>query len=78
MGRLLASSVYNGKTLPRMYRLADPATGRALAYIRPGGPVHTTRFLGRLVGVQGDRAYDPALKLKVITVKRIDALEAVD
>jgi hypothetical protein len=78
VGRLLASSVYNGKTLPRMYRLADPATGRAVAYIRPGGPVDTTRFLGRLVGVQGDRTYDPALKLKVITVKRIDALQAAD
>ena len=78
VGRLLASSVYDGKTLPRMYRLADPATGRALAYIRPGGSVDTTRLLGRLVGVQGEQSYDPALKLKVIAVKRIDALQAAD
>ncbi len=78
VGRLLASSVYDGKTLPRMYRLADPATGRAVAYIRPGGPVDTTGYLGRLVGVQGERAYDPALKLNVFTVKRIDGLQAAD
>jgi outer membrane biosynthesis protein TonB len=78
VGRLLASSVYDGKTLPRMYRLADPATGRAVAYIRPGGPVDTTSHLGRLVGVQGEQAYDPALKLKVLTVKRIDTLQAAD
>ncbi len=78
VGRLLASSVYDGRTLPRMYRLADPATGRAVAYIRPGGPVDTTGHLGRLVGVQGEQAYDPALKLKVIAVTRIDALQAAE
>jgi len=78
VGRLLASSVYDGKTLPRMYRLADPATGRAVAYIRPGGPVDTTGHLGRLVGVQGEQAYDPALKLKVIAVTRIDTLQAAE
>lgn len=78
VGRLLASSVYDGKTLPRMYRLTDPATGRAVAYIRADGPVSTVGHLGRLVGVVGKAAYDPNLKLKVITVKRIDTLEAVN
>ncbi len=79
VGRLLASSIYDGKTLPRMYRLVDPTTGRAVAYLRPGGnqagSVSTTRFLGRLVGVTGQRAYDPALKLGVINVQQINALE---
>lgn len=78
VGRLLASSVYDGRTLPRMYRLADPATGRAVAYIRADGPVATLPHLGKLVGVTGASAYDPDLKLKVITVKRIDTLEAAD
>jgi len=78
VGRLLASSVYDGRTLPRMYRLADPATGRAVAYIRPGGPVDTTGHLGKLVGVQGKQDYDPALKLKVIHVTRIDALQPAE
>jgi len=76
VGRLLASSVYDGKTLPRMYRLTDPASGRAVAYVRPDGSVNTTRFLGRLVGVQGEQVYDPSLKLKVIQVKKMDVLEA--
>lgn len=76
VGRLLASSVYDGKTLPRMYRLTDPATGRAVAYIRADGPVASIGHLGKLVGVVGKSSYDPDLKLKVITVKRIDALEA--
>ncbi|MEZ6190209.1 MAG: hypothetical protein R3C45_02855 [Phycisphaerales bacterium] len=76
VGRLLASSVYDGKTLPRMFRLTDPATGRAVAYIRADGPVASIGHLGKLVGVVGKSAYDPDLKLKVITVKRIDTLEA--
>lgn len=78
VGRLLASSVYDGRTLPRMYRLVDATTGRALAYLRADGPVDTTRYLGKLVGIQGPTAYDPALKLKVITVKKIDPLAAAD
>lgn len=78
VGRLLASSVYDGRTLPRMYRLTDPATGRAVAYIRADGPVSTIKHLGKLVGVEGKSAYDPDLKLKVITVKRIDTLEAAN
>ena len=76
VGRLLASSIYDGKTLPRMYRLIDPATGKAVAYVRPKGPINTTRFLGRLVGVKGELAYDPSLKLKVIHVKQMDILKA--
>ena len=74
VGRLLASSVYDGRTLPRMYRLIDPTTGKSLAYIKPDAPVDCTGYLGKLVGIQGATAYDPALKLKVINVKRIDHL----
>lgn len=74
-GRLLASSVYDGKTLPRMYRLVDPATGRAVAYLRPTDTVNTTQYLGQLVGVKGPRADDPTLKLRIIQVKQIDVLE---
>jgi hypothetical protein len=78
VGQLLASSVYDGRTLPRMYRLVDPTTGRAVAYLRPAGPVDTTAFLGRFVGIQGTTAYDPALKLKVITVQKIGPLRPAD
>ena len=75
VGRLLASSVYDGRTLPRMYRLVDQATGRSLAYVRPESPVDTTPYLGRLVGIIGETAYDPALKLSVIAVDEIDPLQ---
>jgi hypothetical protein len=79
IGRLLAASVYDGRTLPRMFRLVDPATGRSLAYVRPDSGDHdATRFLGRLVGISGTTSYDPALKLRVIAVEQMDSLQAVD
>ncbi len=78
VGRLLASSVYDGQTLPRMYRLVDPATGKSLAYIKADAAVDTTGHLGKLVGIQGTTSYDPALKLKVIDVKHVDHLGKAD
>lgn len=75
VGKLLASSVYDGRNLPRMYRLVDPASGRTIAYVQPGGPVNA-RLLGKVVGVVGQSDYDPALKLQVIEVEQINPLEA--
>lgn len=74
VGRLLASMVYNGQTLPRLYRLVEPSDQRTLAYLRPGGDLESTA-LGRLVGVVGEAKYDPSLKLKLIEVETIDLLE---
>ncbi|WP_432798721.1 hypothetical protein [Poriferisphaera sp. WC338] len=76
MGQLLASGVYDGKHLPRMYRLLDRSTGRTLAYVKPGKVVDGHATLGRYVGIKGKIGYDPALKLKVITVEKIDVLES--
>lgn len=77
VGKLMASSVYDGQTLPRMYRLVDPASGRTLAYLQPNEVTESRRLLGKVVGIEGPMRYDPALKLRVIEVKRIDLLEAV-
>ncbi len=78
VGRLLASSVFDGTTLPRMFRLSDPATGSAVAYVRPDGPVPTTPYLGKLVGVVGETRYDPDLKIRVIDVERIVPLQPAE
>ncbi len=74
VGRLLASSVYNGESLPRMFRLVDAAGKRTIAYIKPGDPVDTVKMLGRLVGVVGSQQYDPALKLQVFEIEKIKVL----
>ncbi|MEE9211136.1 MAG: hypothetical protein V3U29_00610 [Phycisphaeraceae bacterium] len=75
VGRLLASRVYNGQTLPRLFRLVEPAGGRTIAYIYPGAVREPARHVGMIVGVVGKGGYDPALKLKLIEAKQIDVLE---
>lgn len=75
MGKLAASTVYDGEGLPRLYRLVDGGSGRTLAYVRPG-PNVDARMMGKLVGIYGEMRYDPALKLNLIDVQEMEVLEA--
>ncbi len=75
IGRLQASSVYNGQNLPLRFRLIDPASGRTLVWVQPGTLVEPRRHLGRVVGLVGGQEYDPGVKTNVLTVTRIDILE---
>ena len=71
-GVLLASSVYNGVNLPRLYRLVSP-TSKTIAYLRPTrsiGPM----LVGRTVGAMGESRYDPALKVQVLDAERVEAV----
>ena len=74
VGRLLASSVYDGRSLPRMFRLVDPTARRTLAYVAPAD-VDPSAMLGKLVGVVGTSQYDPSLKLRVFEVESIEVLD---
>lgn len=75
VGQLLASSVYDGVTLPRMYRVVAPGGGRTLAYIQPNQVKNAGAVLGRIVGVAGPMRFDSGLKANVIEATRIDVLE---
>lgn len=74
VGRLMASSVYNGVNLPRMFRIVNPNGARTIAYVKPG-QVDAGIMLGKIVGVVGVTSYDPSTKLNIIDVKRIDVLD---
>ncbi|MEM9252633.1 MAG: hypothetical protein AAGB29_09825 [Planctomycetota bacterium] len=78
VGRLLASAVYNGNNLPLMFRLVEPSTGRTVAYVQPDAVGDTRALLGRVVGILGPMSYDPVLKLNVVAVEEIDALNPTD
>ncbi|MFA9480403.1 SH3 domain-containing protein [Phycisphaerales bacterium AB-hyl4] len=78
VGELLASTVYDGRNLPQLFRVVDPATGRTLGYVEPGDQVNPRRMLGRVVGIVGDRRLDPGLRLRVFDVRRIDVLESAE
>ena len=74
VGQLVASTVYDGRTLPRLYRLVDPASMRTIGYVRPSADVDPSQSLGQVVGLVGQARYDAGLKLRVIDVQRIDVL----
>ncbi len=76
VGQLLASGVYDGETGPRLYRLVEPSNMRTIAYVQGGRKLDPAQTLGKIVGIKGPQRYDPALRLRVITVERVDVLEA--
>lgn len=74
VGRLNASTVYNGDRLPLLYRLQDIGSGQTLAYIVPGPTFDLSSMLGLVVGVKGPTRYDESLRLNTIKPNRIDVL----
>ncbi len=75
MGRLNASTVYDGDRLPLLYKLADEVTGHTIAYVMPGPNSKPSEALGLLVGIKGVRRYDETLRVNVIIPDSIDVLE---
>jgi hypothetical protein len=77
VGRLSASTLYDGKRLPLMYRVqtvGGPAP-RTLAYLKPDDKLNIQNKLGQVVGVLGESVVDSSLKIRIITPLRVDTLE---
>ncbi|MHC4083283.1 MAG: hypothetical protein ACYS15_13285 [Planctomycetota bacterium] len=77
-GRLESSIIYDGKNLPKLFRIRNPETGRTLGYMQPDDRFDLAAMLGRRVGVVGERAYNGGLRLTLIKPQRIDALDLED
>lgn len=74
VGRLNASTIYDGQRLPLLFRIQDPSGGQSIGYLQPGQGFDLTALLGQLVGVVGTQGYDSALRLNIVTPTRIDLL----
>ncbi len=74
VGTLAASTVFTGSRTPQMFRVVDPNTRGTIAYVRPVAGLDLTPHLGGIVGVVGQRQFDPTLNATLITVTKIDAL----
>lgn len=79
VGRLVASSVYDGRTLPLMYRVLspEPTSTRTLAYVAPDATANLIDKVGKLVGVVGDSRFDESLRVNIIVPTRVDLLGTV-
>jgi len=75
VGVVASSTVYDGKTLPKLLRLQDPATNRTIAYLKPDAEFKLVNLIGNLVGVVGEKTYDGSLRLNIIEPKRTDVLQ---
>ncbi|MHC4220482.1 MAG: SH3 domain-containing protein [Planctomycetota bacterium] len=77
-GRLEASIIYDGKNLPKLFRIRNPETGRTLGYVQPVEQFDFASMLGQRVGVVGERSYNGGLRLTLIKPQRIDLLDQED
>ncbi|MFO0874590.1 MAG: hypothetical protein U0575_11555 [Phycisphaerales bacterium] len=74
VGRLNASTIYDGVRLPLLFRIQDTTGGQTIGYLQPGQGFDLTALLGQLVGIVGTKGYDDALRLNIIAPSRIDVL----
>ncbi len=75
VGQLDASTIYDGKRLPKLLRIRDDK-GHTLAYLEPDDRFDYANMLGQRVGVVGTRSNDGGLRVTLIKAERIDVLDA--
>lgn len=76
IGRLDASTIYDGVRLPRLYRIRDVNTGRTIGYMLADEEgFNLTTMLGTLIGVVGETNYESGLRVDLIKPRRIDLLQ---
>jgi hypothetical protein len=74
VGQLDASTIYDGKRLPKLLRIRDDR-GYTLAYLEPNDRFDYANMLGHRVGVVGTRSDDGGLRVTLIKAERIDVLD---
>jgi len=74
VGKLEASIVYNGRSLPELYRVQDEKSGRTIAYMRPDPEFQLAGLLGQTIGVAGEIEYDGSLRVNMLTPRHVDVL----
>jgi len=73
VGKLVASGVYDGENLPRLFRLIEPASGYTIGYVEPD-ETRPNAMLGRVVGIVGTKSRDRSLDLRIFDIERVDLL----
>lgn len=74
VGILVSSTIYDGKRLPKLFRLRDQITGRTIGYLAPSEDFNLVEMIGEVIGIKGERSYDGGLRLNVFTPQKIDIL----
>lgn len=73
VGELVPSSLYDGTRLPRLIAVRSrDGYGRTVGYLSPTPEV--IDMLGQLVGIEGSTAIDEELGVRLITIRRMQAI----
>lgn len=76
IGTLRASTLYDGKRLPRMFRVESVGgVPHTIGYVKPDAKRNLDVLVGRIVGIIGDTQMDRTLNVQLITPTRIDELK---
>ncbi len=80
VGRVVPSSLYDGRRLPLMYRIVSVGgvSPRTIGYVLPDDRFDLGAKVGRVVGVVGESRMDEALGLRIVVPHRIDVLRPED
>jgi len=80
VGRVVPSSLYDGRRLPLMYRIVSVGgvSPRTIGYVLPDDRFDLGAKVGRVVGVVGESRMDESLGLRIVVPHRIDILRADD
>ncbi len=73
-GQLLTSGVYDGKNMPRLFRVTEVSGKRVITYARLSPTLNPAPYIGRLVGIVGQTKYDPTLRLEVLEAERLELI----
>lgn len=74
VGRIAASTIYDGERLPKLLRVQDATTGRTIAYLQPDEKFELVNLIGNLVGIIGEKNYDESMRLNIVSPSHIDIL----
>lgn len=76
IGLLVPSAIYDGVSLPKLYRIQSPEPGsfRTLGYIAPGADLGLDGKVGNVIGVMGSTTWDESLKAPRVTATRVDVV----
>ena len=78
IGLLMASSLYDGISLPKLYRLVDPTSQRTIAYVEPNLIAASQKALdqmvGKVIGLTGEDKYDASLRRRVFSPRSVETI----
>ncbi len=76
VGRLTPSVVYDGRSLPKLYRIEAGEFGaaRTVAYVLPTEGIEFSPLIGRTVGIRGEVREDSGLGVRLVRPKAVEGL----